>query len=138
MKRRPPPTSLAELTIEALRYRSKRWDWDWVICYHIREWEKRTRKEYENAGLTLLHGFFAWYHWHAICDRVFFRATQDLSRVKRVAMSPRDSGTVWDYARDLRRDIVFPECATEFERLGEELEAHGLPLYGDGITDIGT
>ena len=129
MVKKPPPTTLLELTVEALDSRHKRWDWEWIICYHIREWERRNAQQYAEAGHPLLHGHFAWYHWHEICDRVLTRARHALQAGKDRLLRPGNHKAQWAFSREICYDMVYPECEIEFAAFARAVQEHGLPLY---------
>ena len=118
-----------ELTVEALDSRQKRWDWEWIICYHIREWERRNAQECEKEGHTLLHGHFAWYHWHEICDRVLTRARNALKDEKDELLRPGNHEAQWEFSKRICTHMVYPECRVEFMAFARALREHGLPLY---------
>jgi len=129
MVKKPPPTTLLELTVEALDSRQKRSDWDWIICYHIREWELRNAQHHEKDGHPLLHGHLAWYHWHEICDRVLIRARHALQTRKDQLLRPGNHKAQWAFSRGMCSDMVYPECEVEFAAFARALQEHGLPLY---------
>ena len=134
MPKVPPPRTLLELTVEALYSRQKRVDWEWVICAHIRKWEQLTAEEFKKEGRPLLHGHFAWHHWHEICDRVLARARVELQRRKKLLFDlsqGRKDAEHYEFGRRMCHDMVYPECWVEFRALARALKEHGLPLCAE-------
>jgi len=123
------PTTLLELTVEAVVSAQRRRLWDWVICYHIREWEHRHAQEYRNQGFILLAGPFAWYHLHDICERVMARALRSLQRSKAKLLRPGNHAAQWRFSQHLICGMLYPECEAEFLALAHELSVRGIPIY---------
>ncbi len=122
------PESLAELTILAMRSRARRFDWDWIMCYHIRQWEAANVAEYASEGHPLTNGHFSWFHWHEICDRVFARALEERHRARQAIADAEDRKALSAYGEYLCKDLLYPQCEGEFARMALTLQDHGLKL----------
>lgn len=124
----PVANSLAELTVLAMEDRERRYDWAWLMCFYIREWEKKLALAYEKDGKTLINSHFAWFHYHEICDRTLAGAENQLDIVKE-AIQSNDPKKLSEYTLFLIHGILTQECKREYELLTRAVERHNLPAY---------
>jgi len=125
---RPQATSFAELTIRAMDDHDSRYDWDWVVCHHITEWEAANRAVFREGDYALKNARFAWFHCHEICTRVLAKAEADLDSAQKAIADPSNNGQLSDYGKHVVWDIVHPECERAFLKLARALRRHGLDL----------
>jgi len=124
-----PPTSFVELTIEAHEERRKRWDWDYVMCTVIRCWEAYLTQQCRKLGKKQPRGSMAWYHWHEICDRAFFRLTERLEEFRDAvavggALATDEEAQRLDGAGDTVLQVVGEECRLSWDTMYERLAQH--------------
>jgi hypothetical protein len=124
----PVAISLAELTVLAMEDRERRYDWSWLMCFYVREWEKKLALSYEKNGKTLINSHFAWFHYHEICDRTLAGAEHLIDAVKE-AIQSKDPRKLSEYTLFLVHGILMRECEREFELLTRAVEQHELPTY---------
>jgi len=109
-----------------MRYRSKRVDWEWVMCYHIGEWEARNREDWQETGGGLMYPHFAWYHRQEICVRVLAHAQEAISRARAAVEAGADRLQLGRYGEHLCCDLLYPGCEEEFELVRQELADRNL------------
>lgn len=108
--------------------RQRRYDWSWLMCYYVREWERKLAMACAEQGKILVNAHFAWYHYHEICDRTLAKAEQRIE-VARQAITSRDLAQLSRYTGFLIHDILIPECEREFDLLSRAAADHGLSTY---------
>jgi hypothetical protein len=131
-----PQTSFVELTIEAHEERRKRWDWDYVMCMVIRAWETCLRQKSRQLKSKQPGGSMAWYHWHEICDRAFFRMSERLEELSDAVRVSGDRATLEEAQRLQEAGqgilrVVGEECRRARLTMNERLAKRQMQLFVD-------
>ncbi len=121
----PVAISLAELTVLAIDDRQRRYDWSWLMCFYVREWEKGLIGAFREQGEEPINSHFGWFHYQEICDRTLAGAERRIDEVKRLIQS-NDNARLSRYGEFLLHGILIPECAREFRLLLRAAADHGL------------